>query len=266
MADLYTGKTDAQMANDIVSDSADLYVAEEITPAGSETAVLDKTTPASTTLTPAVSPTWTISELVGNKVILQDDNGDATIFVISANTADSFTVDLTLDFYGGDKSGDYTDAATFEYVLFEADQFAGWTDPGTFTDEDETKEFKVGLPKQTIREDLVDNTVSVEIPLRLSGPGAWQLGYNLVEDSNTTYYVLHKESDPAQRPRLLTTLRNAYKKTSKTQDLILLNSIAKSTGSNPLGGTDDGYQMINLMFTGLQDTLSEKKYSVRIKK
>jgi hypothetical protein len=257
MGDFYSSETDAQLAKDIVSQSADVYIMPKHPMTSAATGVMDKSTPAATTITPATvpAPAWVIDELIGNVVILQDDNGKAYEFVIADNTATAFTIDLTSDVHGNDHSADYTDTATFAFWIWDAEEFLGWTEGSDeLTDEDENKQFKRGIPRNLIREDLLENTVTLAVVVRTPGYGTLKLGGNLDDtNSNATYHVLEKGSNPPSRPYFYIILKNRNVNGDQ-QQLRLYMTQCKMNGSRIIGGGDE-YETLPLLFTGNSDTL-----------
>ena len=257
MGDFYTSETDPQLAKDIVSQSADVYIMPKHEIDTDSNGVMDKSTPAATTITPATtpSPAWTIDELIGNIVVLQDDNGNAWEFVIADNTATAFTIDLTSDVHGNDHSAAYTDTATFEFWIWDAEEFLGWTEGNDeFTDEDETKQFKKGVPRDMVREDLLENMVTLATVVRTPGYGVLKLANNLDDaDSNATYHVLTKGGNPPPRPFFYVILKNRNVN-ADDQQLRLYMTQCKTNGSRQVGGGDD-YETLPLIFTCNADSL-----------
>lgn len=280
MGDFYTSETDAQLAKDIVSQSADIYIMPKHPMTSTATGVMNKAVPAATTITPAVvpAPAWVVDELIGNVVVLQDDDGGAREFVIADNDATSFTIDLTSDIYGNDHSADYTNAATFAFWIWDAEEFLGWTEGADeFTDEDEVKEFKKGVPREKIREDLLENVVTFATVIRTPGPGNLEMAGNLDDaDTNATYHVLTKGSNPPSRPYFYVIAKNTTVN-RKEQQLRLHMCQAKTNGARTIGGGDD-YEVLPIIFTCNVDTLRgdqitgdehdgyniDNKYAVRI--
>lgn len=277
MGDFYASKTDAQLALDIVSKSADVYIMPAHPMTSAKTGVLNKTSPTATTITPAVTPApaWVIDELIGNVVVLQDDNGKANEYVITDNSATSITIDLTSTVDGIDYQANYTASATFAFFIWDAEEFLGWTEGGDeFTDEDEVKQFKKSIPRELVREDLLENTVTLGTVIRTPGPGTLKLGSNLSSAKTTaTYHILEKGSNPASRPYFYIILKNTTVD-GKAQQLRLYNTQCKLNGARVIGGGDE-YELLPLLFTANIDTLRgdetdgtniSNKYRVRITK
>jgi hypothetical protein len=257
MGDFYTSETDAQLAKDIVSQSADVYLAPVHPITTTETGVMNKAVPATTTITPAVvpAPVWVVDELIGNIVVLQDDNGKANEFVIADNDATSFTIDIASDVHGNDHSADYTDAATFAFLIWDAEEFLGYTEGSDeFTDEDEEKMFKRGVPREHIRSDLLENVCTLAVVVRTPGPGNLKLASNLDDtNSNATYNVLEKGSNPPARPYYYVILKNKNVN-GDLQQLRLYKTQCKLNGSRVIGGGDE-YEILPLLFTCNVDPL-----------
>lgn len=255
--DFYTSETDAQLAKDIVSQSADVWIMPKHLMTSTATGVLNKAVPAATTITPAVVPVpaWVVDELIGNVVVLQDDDGGAYEFVIADNDATSFTIDLTSDIHGNDHSADYTNAATFAFLIWDVEEFLGYTEGADeFTDEDENKQFKRGVPKELIREDLLENTVTLATVVRTPGPGNLEMAGNLDDaNSNATYHVLEKGSNPPARPFFYLILKNTNVN-GDAQQLRMYYTQARTNGSRTVGGGDD-YENLPLIFTANVDPL-----------
>jgi hypothetical protein len=257
MSDFYTSETDAQLAKDIVSQSADIYIMPKHPMTTTETGVMNKAVPAATVITPAVvpAPAWVVDELIGNVVVLQDDDGGAREFVIADNDATSFTINLTSDVHGNDHSADYTDAATFAFWIWDAEEFLGWTEGADeFTDEDENKQFKRGVPRELVREDLLENTVTLATVVRTPGQGNLEMAGNLDDaNSNATYHVLTKGSNPPGRPYFYLILKNTNVN-GDAQQLRLYKTQCRTNGARTIGGGDE-YESLPLLFTANVDTL-----------
>ena len=257
MGDFYTGPTDAQLAKDIVSQSCDIYIMPKHIMTSTATGVMNKAVPAATTITPAVvpDPAWVVDELIGNVVVLQDDDGGAYEFVIADNTALAFTIDLTSDVHGNDHSADYTNAATFAFWIWDAEEFLGWTEGSDeFTDEDEMKQFKRSVPRKLVREDLLENVVTLATVVRTPGQGNLEMAGNLDDaQTNATYHVLSKGSNPPSRPYFYVIAKNTNVN-GDNQQLRLHMTQAKTNGARTLGGGDE-YEVLPLLFTGMVDTL-----------
>ncbi len=257
MGDFYTSETDAQLAKDIVSQSADVYIMPKHIITSASTAALNKAVPAATVLTPAAvpAPAWVGDELIGNIIVLQDDDGGAYEFVVADNDATTATIDLTSDVHGNDHSADYTDLATFAFWLWDAEEFLGWTEGADeFTDEDENKQFKKSMPRELVREDLIENVITLGTVIRTPGPGNLEMAGNLDDaNSNATYHVLEKGSNPPARPYFYLILKNTNVN-GDIQQLRIYMTQAKTNGARTIGGGDE-YEILPLIFTGNIDTL-----------
>jgi hypothetical protein len=277
MGDFYASETDAQLAKDIVSQSADLYIMPKHPMTSAATGVMNKAVPAATVITPAVvpAPAWVVDELIGNIVVLQDDNGLANEYVIADNDATSFTIDLTSTVDGNDYSANYTNAATFAFWIWDAEEFLGYTEGADeFNDEDENKQFKRGVPREQIREDLLENVVTTAIIVRTPGHGNLMLGSNLDDSkSNATYWVLEKGSNPPARPYYYFIFKNKNVNGDLQQLRLYMNQVTLN-GARVLGGGDE-YESLPLLITSNVDTLRgdetdgtniSNKYRVRIAK
>lgn len=267
MGDFFTSKNDAQLAKDIVSQSADIYIMQNETPV-SEVGALDKGVPASSTFTPAVSPAWVIDALVGQIFVLQDDNNNAYEFVVVSNTAAEITFDITSDVDGIDQSAKYTDTNSFSYTLWGVEQFIGYTDESEFNDEEELKEFKTGIPRKKVREDLLEKTVSLETVIRTPGAGVLKAVFNLKDDSDATYYILKGGSNPgSNRSNFYIILKNSTV-AGKAQQLRLYWVQLNANGARSIGGGDE-YETIPVRMaingSPLHDE-AEDYYRIRIEK
>lgn len=253
MGDFFTSESDAALAQSIVSRSADIYIAELF---AASSGVMDKSYAPTTTITPAVSPAWTPDALIGDLVVLQDDNGKAREFVIADNDADSFTVDLTSDVDGNDHSADFTDTDTFQFRIWDAEEFLGYTKgEDEFTDEPETKKFKRGLPRAQVREDVVERIPTLKTVITTPSPGVLKAIGNLKDDNtNATYYVLEAGSNPSARPYYYVILKNTNVN-NKAQQLRCYYCQIKADGARKIGGTDTDYEQLGVIITLNADPL-----------
>lgn len=241
MGDFFASKNDNALAEEIVSKSADIFVKEGDNPDDSN-GVLIKTVPTAATFTPAVSPVWVADEKIGNIVTIQDDNNNAHEFIIDDNDIVSFTVDLESDINGDDQSAKYTDTVSYEFFLWGEEQYMGYTDESSFNDEEETKVFETGTPREEVREDLLKRTVTLETLLRNISAGLLKVAHNLKDDSNSQYWILRAGSNPTARARYYITIQNRNVE-DKLQQLRLLWSTIKNNGARVIGGGED-YEQI----------------------
>lgn len=267
MADFYTSKNDSQLAKDIISDSTDMYIMENETPA-SDSGVFVTTVPAAAVLTPLVSPAWTIDALIGQLVVIQDKNGNAQEFIVADNTATSLTVDTTSDVDAVDKSSLFVNGDTYSYTLWGTEQFIGYTDESSFTDEEEVKQFKTGVPRKKVREDLLEKTASLETTIRTVGAGILKAVYNLKDESTATYYILKGGSNPGSNRGFYYVILKNNTVDAKAQQLRLYWCQLNANGARTLGGGDD-YETIpcriSISASPLHD-VAEDFYRVRITK
>ena len=143
-----------------------------------------------------------------------------------------------------------------------------------FTDEDENKQFKKGIPRELVREDLLENVVTTSLVIRTPGPANIQLGANLDDaKTNATYYVLEKGSNPAARPYFYVIFKNKNVNGDLQQLRLYMNQI-KLNGARTMGGGDE-YEVIPLIITSNIDILRgdetngtniSNKYRTRIAK
>ena len=257
MGDFYSSKTDAQLAKDIVSESGDLYIMPVHPMTSVKTGVLNNAVPAASVFTPAVVPVpaWVVDELIGNVVVIQDDDGRANEYVIADNDATTFTIDITSTLDGNDYNANYTNTATFAFFIWDAEEFQGWTEGAdAFNDEDENKIFFKEIPREEVRQDLLQNTVTLGTVIRTPGPGNLKLGANLSSaKSNATYHILEKGSNPASRPYFYSILKNRNVN-GDLQQLRLYNVQWRQNGEITKGGGDE-YEILPLIANANIDTL-----------
>lgn len=245
ITDFFTSSNDKDLALEIISQSADIILASEITPAD-DIGILDSAIPTAAKFTPAISPVFIVDALIGQMVVIQDDNGAAQEFRITDNDAVSFTVDLEADENNNDKSANYTTTVGYTFILWDDEAYIGDTDEPNFNDEDEEKEFKVGVPKRKRRTDLLEKVVSLEMIIRQVKAGIMKNVYNLKDgDSNSEFHVLKQGSNPGSRTRFYVIAQNVNVK-GKNQQLKLLWTTLKQNGARVLGGGDD-YETVPTM-------------------
>ncbi len=260
MGDFFTSKNDNTLALEVISQSADILIMPDISPADSK-GVLNKTIPAASTFTPAVSPVFVVDALIGQLVVIQDDNDNSHEFIIADNDAISFTVDLTSDINGNDPSADYTDTVSYQFILWGQEEFIGDTDESTFNDETEVKEFKVGVPRKKRRDDTLERIVTLETTIRQVKAGIMKAVYNLKDgESNAQFWVLRAGSNPASKVRYYIIAQNVNVQ-NKLQQLRMLWTTIKPNGGRVLGGGDD-YESIPAMISidSLPISLDDEDY------
>lgn len=167
----YTGLEDVNLAKDAIFDQAKLYIQRYVY-VGS--GVLDKDTPAAATLTPAVSPAWTIDEListVAKNLLIVDDNGKVCAAKVADNTATEITFDSTACLKEEDETtaGSFTDSSTYNfYVLTPSSTtgntygpFWGYSEGIALNYSQTYSDFKYGKPRKLVFRDLEEVVASV---------------------------------------------------------------------------------------------------------
>lgn len=129
------------------------------------------------TLTPAVSPAWTIDALISegasscNNLVVK---GDASVVLegkVKDNTATAITFDATamVDVSDGTAGAatDFTAASTYDfYVLTPSEvsiygDYFGWTGEVTINSEEEYAEFKQGVPRVLKNQCLLERSINI---------------------------------------------------------------------------------------------------------
>jgi len=165
----YTGKNDTNLNKDFMLNQPDIYISKfEYEGSG----VYAENSGAFDSLTPATSPSWTINDYastVGLNLEVVDDNGKLAYGKISANAADSITFDaesLVLD-EDGTSSPTFTDGSTYNFRILTASSsykygdFFGYVSELSVSMEQETAEYKQGIPRKKIVEDLLENMSTI---------------------------------------------------------------------------------------------------------
>ena len=141
------------------------------------------------------------------------------------------------------------------------------------------KQFKRSVPRKLVREDLLENVVTLATVVRTPGQGNLEMAGNLDDaQTNATYHVLSKGSNPPSRPYFYVIAKNTNVN-DDNQQLRLHMTQCKTNGARTMGGGDE-YEVLPLLFTGMVDTLRgdeitgeehegyniSDKYTVRIDK
>lgn len=165
----YTNKQDTNLPKDFLLNQPDIYISKH---EYEGTGVIDLTVPASATLTPAVSPTWTVDDFnstVGINIEVIDDNGKLAYGSIDDTDATSITFDstaLVLD-EDGVTAPTFTDTNTYSFrvlspsSVYKWGDFFGYINDVSLGFEQESAEFKYGIPRELIVEDLIENINSL---------------------------------------------------------------------------------------------------------
>lgn len=258
MGDFFVSKNDKALAENIVSKSADLYIMPEF---DTGNGVLDLTVPAAATLTDALKA-WGVNALAGLIFILGGFE-----FVVASNTATAITFDSTSDVDGDDKSALLTDGASYDFRVWDTEEFLGYADETSLTDEEEMKEFKTEIPRKKIREDLLEKMISLATIIRVPSPGILKAAYNLKDESNATYYKLEAGSNPNARPVYYLIAKN-LNVIGKNQQLRMYYCQIKPNGERVLGGGED-YEQVPVLVAVNSDPLRsdlKDRYRIRIEK
>ena len=160
----YTGLSDIDLAKDAIAKKPDLYI-QKYEYIGSGVYAIP--TGGTSTLTPAVSPAWTIDDYastVATNLIAYDDNSKAVAGKVVSNDADSITFDETalLLEEDGTTAATLTVGNTYDfYVLTPSSTtgntygpFFGYTEGSELNLNDTYMKFKYGVPKQLKFKDL----------------------------------------------------------------------------------------------------------------
>lgn len=161
----YTSKQDSNLTKDMVLNEPDLFISKILFEG---TGVYAEGSGATDTLTPAVSPAWTINEFastVGINLEVVDQNGKLAYGKIISNTATSITFDreeLDLD-EDGATSPTLTDTNVYTFRIlspssvYKYGDFFGYVNDLSLGFEQEKAEYKKGIPRELIVEDLIEN-------------------------------------------------------------------------------------------------------------
>jgi hypothetical protein len=164
----FTSPADVNLAKDVLTRQTDAYIQRKIY-AGS--GVYANTTAGTSTLTPATSPVWTISELVSTvakNVFIVDNNGKVAAAKIAANTATALTFDETACLLEEDEAtaATFTPGSTYNFYVFTPCSVAGQLYGPFFgygeglepNIEDDVITFKYGFPRKSKFSDLRERT------------------------------------------------------------------------------------------------------------
>jgi len=166
----YTGLEDVNLAKDAIFDQGKLYIQRYLYVG---TAVL--ATPGTTaTLTPPVSPAWTVNELastVANNILIVDNNGKVAAGKVTSNTATAITFSSTATLLeeDGTTAASFTTATTYNiYVLTPSSTvgntygpFWGFSEGVALNFTQTFSDFKFGKPRKLIWRDLEEVVASV---------------------------------------------------------------------------------------------------------
>lgn len=161
----YSSKQDSALVNDFLLQSPDLFISkiEYEGPAVYTTA---------TQLFTVASATWTIDAFistVGVNIEVVDDNGKLAYGKVTDNTATTVTIvaaDLDLD-TDGTTAPTLSNGATYQIRImtpssvYAYGDFFGYVGDLSFNNEQESAEFKYGIPRELIREDLLENMATL---------------------------------------------------------------------------------------------------------
>jgi len=164
-------KSDPQCAKDMLLKQPDLFIQQQKY-SGSGVAGIATN---DVTLTPAVSPAWTIDEhksAVGYNIVVQANSGEVFEGPVKSNAATSVTFDATaMKSLKDGTAGAGTDFTTatlyYFYILqphatYQHGDWFGYAREIEVIGEEETAEFVYGIPEQSIREDLLRAKYSVK--------------------------------------------------------------------------------------------------------
>jgi hypothetical protein len=144
----YAILNDPTSANDVFLKSADMYARKALVDA--ITGVLDISTASEATITPAVSPAWTPAAYDGLAIIIAGQEA-----VISSSSADHLTFDAT-------SLAGLVNGQTYGFRVLGDAEWLGISDGKSFDVKDDFVKLTTGIPKKTVRKDLLSREVTAK--------------------------------------------------------------------------------------------------------
>ena len=262
--DYYIGVSDVDIAKDAIAQDPDLHIQKIIT---ETTGVYAETTASAATLTPATSPAWTVDELISTvayNLEIVDDNGVVGYGKVDDNDADSITFDVDDVVLSSDDTTGVTLTAASSYsfrVLTPSSvtgntygPFFGLSEGNELSITDEYMQFKYGMPKKKLFQDLAERVVEIS---------GGNVNYEDADIQSTIFGSIEFGSQTAQQstaigsdPGVLSSFRLAFKLADRNgrRMWIIIRKVQFGAEGNIFGKSGDGYSMANFKGTVLADT------------
>ena len=240
----FESKSDPDIAQSVFIQSADMWIRSEvftgegawdITAGSPDTAIFEPD------VTP--NPAWVADSLIGGKLILEGEE-----WTITDNDADSVTI-----------SCEGSALADDDYIarIMSPARFAGLSEGKNFSDAQETIKLTDGIPRKTLRKDLIERVVTMSGSLKLNGSeegfGIMSALLNLKDASSVTQYKGTGGSNPSPRDYFEVEYRTA----NVSGKVAFLRCFYGQF--SPEGGEvafdDEGYKMVPFSFEAYSDPL-----------
>jgi hypothetical protein len=262
--DYYTGVSDVDIAKDAIAQDPDLHIQKIIT---EETGVYAEATTSEGTLTPTVSPAWTVAGLVSTvayNLEIVDDNAVVGYGKVTDNDADSITFDPTDVVLASDATTPITltDTDTYSFKVFTPSStvgndygpFFGLSEGNELSITDEYMQYKYGMPKKKLFQDLVERVAEVN---------GGTINYENKDVQETIFGSVEFGGQTGQQstaigsdPGVLSSYRLAFKLADRNgrRLWIIIRKVQFGAEGNIFGKSTDGYSMSNFKGTILADT------------
>lgn len=237
-------KSDPKIAESVFLQSADMWIrtrefsgegAWDITAGSPDTAIF--------TPTVAPSPAWVADELIGGKLII---NGEE--WAITDNSTTSITVECEGSTLVDE---DYTGR------IMSPARFAGLSEGKNFSDAQESIKLTDGVPRKTLRKDLIERVVTMAGSLKLNGSeegfGIISAIFNLKDVSSATYYKGVAGSNPSPRDYYEVEYRTANVEGNIAYLRCFYGQFSPEGGE--IAFDEEGYKMIPFSFEAYSDPL-----------
>ena len=236
MGDFFVSKNDVELVNNILAQSADLWIKSENSKGSG---VIDATTPSATTLTDTTQ-TWTDDELVGLTLII-----DGKEYVITDNDATSVTFDST---------SEPINNGTYSYRIMNIPEYMGYSEDVKLSVSDDTLPFYDGIPAKKIIEVLLKRNVEGSGVLRVLSKGIWKAIFDGKEVDTGTETIIKVGSNPGSKPNyeLMFKTRNYGNK----QVVIRMYQVQLSVDGE-INFSGDNYKVIPVKFNVNADSLRD---------
>jgi len=258
-------KADPKIAESVFLKSSDMWIRVSVF-SGEAGIVVTGGSPDSIVVTPKVAPDWVTNELAGGTVLLTDGEGEYQEVDIVSNTATAVTCAADTAF----TTGDYT------VRIMSAYTFAGLSEGKSFNLSDETIKLTTGIPRRTLRKDLIERTLQMTGEVMISGSeegfGFFEALLGLKRDDTTTDYVGLGGTSPSPRDYFEVAYKTANVEGKDIQFRAFYGQFS-SEGAD-ISMDDDGYKKVAFTFDAYADPLrdsdaeiqDENLFEVRIQK
>jgi hypothetical protein len=245
-------RSDPKIAESVFLQSSDMWIRKSVF-SGEGAWDITAGSPDTATFTPKVapSPAWDADELIGGVIVIEGEEWE-----ITDNDATSITVECEGSAVTDD---DYTARIMSPY------RFAGISEGKSFNLADETIKLTTGVPRKTLRKDLIERTLQMTGEVMISasegGFGFFEVLLGLKRDDSATEYIGFGGTNPSPRDYFEVAFKAANVEGKDVQFRAFYGQFS-SEGAD-IAMDEDGYKKIAFTYDAYADPLRDSGVEIQ---